>query len=302
MFFSLSGQKLFNWYQQAKQQTIINNIPLFELDYLLIELTNLNNLNLRLNNYQNNDQIISKKSLEELQNLWDLRVKKRCPVQYLIGECHWRNFTLKVTPDVLIPRPETELIIDRALQLTEQYPYLRSGKWLDLGTGSGAIAIALADTFPEAVIYAVDKSEKALKIAQENAFNLGFFKRIKFFHGSWFNPINELKNGFSGIVSNPPYIPSQVVLQLQPEVINHEPRIALDGGDDGLNDIRHLIINAPNFLINNGVFILEMMDGQGDFVEKFLINNTNYTNIKIDRDLANLERFALAYHRKKVIA
>lgn len=294
--FSIMNSQLFNWYQQAKQDTINHNIPLFELEYLVTELTELTSLDLRLNNHKNKNKISSKFSLEELQNLWHLRVKKRCPIQYLIGECHWRNFTLKVTPDVLIPRPETELIIDIALQLTTEYPHLRLGNWLDLGTGSGAIAISLADIFPEATICAVDKSEKALKIAQENALNLGFKSRIEFYHGSWFNPINELKNSFSGIISNPPYIPSKMVLELQPEVVKHEPKIALDGGEDGLNDIRYLINHSPNFLVNKGFLLLEIMAGQGDIVRDFLTKNGNYTNINIYHDLADLDRFAVAQY------
>lgn len=292
--FPILNSNLFNWYQQAKKESINHHIPLFELDYLVTELTDLDSLDLRLNNYQSKNKINSKISLEELQKLWNLRVEKRCPIQYLIGECHWRNFTLKVTPDVLIPRPETELIIDLALQLTTEYFNIPSGNWLDLGTGSGAIAIALADIFPEATIYAVDKSKKALNIAQENALNLGYKSRIKFYHGSWFNPINELKNSFSGIISNPPYIPSKMVLELPPEVVNHEPKIALDGGKDGLNDIRYLIDNAPNFLINNGFLLLEIMAGQGNIVRELLTKNGNYTNINIYHDLADLDRFAMA--------
>lgn len=295
--FLIPNLQLFDWYQKVKQVTIINDISLFELEYLLTELTTLNKLNLKLNSFRNDQQIESKISFKELQKLWLLRVEKRCPIQYLIGECHWRNFTLKVSPDVLIPRPETELIIDLALQLTTEYPHLKSGNWLDLGTGSGAIAIALAEIFPEATIYAVDKNEKALKIAQENGFKLGFSERIKWYHGSWFNPIHELKNSFSGIISNPPYIPSKMVLELQPEVVNHEPKIALDGGEDGLNDIRELINNASDYLINNGFLLLEIMAGQGEIVKDLLLKNGQYYNVQIQKDLANLERISIAQRR-----
>lgn len=292
--FFIRNLQLLDWYQKAKQEAIIHDIPLFELEYLLTELTTLKKLDLKLNSLPNHQAIESKISLEELQKLWILRVQKRCPIQYLIGECHWRNFTLKVTSDVLIPRPETELIIDRALQLTREYPHLRTGNWLDLGTGSGAIAIALADIFPQATIYAVDKSEKALKIAQENAFKLGFSERIKWYHGSWFNPLHGLKNSFSGIISNPPYIPSKMVLELQPEVVNHEPKIALDGGEDGLNDIRELINNASDYLISHGFFLLEIMTGQGEIVKDLLLKNGQYYNVEIEKDLANLDRISIA--------
>ncbi|WP_373479602.1 peptide chain release factor N(5)-glutamine methyltransferase [Geminocystis sp.] len=290
----ISSEVLLNWYQQAKKKLIIEDISLFELEYLLTELTELTSLDLRLNYSSQKTYINSKISLAELQNLWYLRVKKRCPIQYLIGECHWRNFTLKVTPDVLIPRPETELMIDLALQLTLKYPPLQSANWLDLGTGSGAIAIGLADVLPLATIYAVDKSEKALKIAQENTINLGYKSRIKFYHGSWFNPINELKNSFSVIISNPPYIPSKMVLELQPEVVNYEPKIALDGGEDGLNEIRYLIKNAPHFLKNNSFLLLEIMANQDDIVKDLLTKNGSYTNINTYKDLEGIDRFVMA--------
>lgn len=295
MNFILSSQDLFQWYQIAKQEANTYQVPIFELEYLLRELTSLNNLDFRLNNFSHKPFIDSKISLDKLKKNWYLRIKERCPIQYLIGECHWRNFSLKVTPDVLIPRPETELIIDLALELTKEYPQLRQGHWLDLGTGSGAIAIGLADVFPEAIIHAIDKSENALKIAQENAEKLGLEKKIKFYHGDWFTPIQNFTNFFSGIVSNPPYIPSQTVLDLEPEVVNHEPKMALDGGEDGLHDIRFLVNNVPNYLKKDGLFILEMMAGQGKIIQELLTNNGNYTKINMHLDLANLDRFTSAY-------
>ncbi|WP_342597159.1 peptide chain release factor N(5)-glutamine methyltransferase [Cyanobacterium aponinum UTEX 3222] len=293
MEFEITGKDLFNWYQSAKRDCLNNNINISELNLFIIELTSLNKLNLQLNNYQNQESINSKFSLDKLEKIWNLRITKRCPIQYLIGECHWRNFTLKVTPDVLIPRPETELIIDLASEITFNYSHLKTGNFLDLGTGSGAIALGLAEAFPNSYIYAVDKSKSALKIAQENALKYGFESRVKFCHGSWFDPINDLKNSFSLIVSNPPYIPSQMVLELEPEVVNHEPKIALDGGEDGLKDIRYLIENSPNFLVKDGFLILEIMAGQGKIVENLLKENGSYKNIKIEYDLAGLDRFAI---------
>ncbi|PHV61867.1 peptide chain release factor N(5)-glutamine methyltransferase [Cyanobacterium aponinum] len=293
MEFEITEKDLFNWYQSAKRDCLNNNINISELNLFIIELTSLNKLNLQLNNYQNQESINSKFSLDKLEKIWNLRITKRCPIQYLIGECHWRNFTLKVTPDVLIPRPETELIIDLASEITFNYSHLKTGNFLDLGTGSGAIALGLAEAFPNSYIYAVDKSKSALKIAQENALKYGFESRVKFCHGSWFDPINDLKNSFSLIVSNPPYIPSQMVLELEPEVVNHEPKIALDGGEDGLKDIRYLIENSPNFLVKDGFLILEIMAGQGKIVENLLKENGSYKNIKIEYDLAGLDRFAI---------
>jgi len=298
MEFEITGKDLFNWYQSAKKDCLDNNINLGELNLFITSLTFLNKLNLQLNSYQNQENIKSKFSLDQLKELWDLRITERCPIQYLIGECHWRNFTLKVTSDVLIPRPETELIIDLALENTLHYPHLKTDNILDLGTGSGAIALGLAEAFPNSNIYATDKSESALKIAHENTLKYGFESRVNFCHGSWFNPINNLRNSFSLIISNPPYIPSKMVLELEPEVVNHEPKIALDGGEDGLNDIRYLIENAPNFLVKDGFLMLEMMAGQGKMVEDILSKNGHYKNIKIVYDLAGLDRFAIAQHHQ----
>lgn len=290
----ISGKDLYHWYIKSAQIAKNNNIDILEIEIILTELTELDSLALKLNNYHDRQQIKSRISLEELDKLWQLRIEKRCPIQYLLGECYWRDFQLKVTPDVLIPRPETELIIDLAQSLAQKYPYLSEGNFLDLGTGSGAIAIGLASIFPQGQIYAIDKSEAALAIAQENALRYNFEERINFCHGSWFEPLQEQKNSFSLIVSNPPYIPSQVVLELQPEVLNHEPKIALDGGEDGLNDIRYLIKSAPNYLTAKGWILLEIMAGQGQEVKQLFQSNGNYTNIQIHYDLANLDRFVIA--------
>ena len=170
-----------------------------------------------------------------------------------------------------------------------------SGHWADLGTGSGAIAVGLADVLPKATIHAVDYSLEALAIAQANADNLGFADRIKFYQGSWWEPLAFLKGQFSGMVSNPPYIPTSTLPTLQPEVVNHEPHLALDGGTDGLDCIRHLIEISPSYLQPGGVWLIEMMAGQADAVRELLQNQGSYCKIQIHADLAGIERFALAY-------
>ncbi|MEM6613387.1 MAG: HemK family protein methyltransferase, partial [Cyanobacteria bacterium P01_C01_bin.72] len=168
----IAGRDLFNWCQQAKQAAIASKIDLKEINWLVQAVTDLTSLDLRLNTFSNRPQIISSKSLSELNKLWQKRLQERLPVQYLVETVFWRRFQLKVTPAVLIPRPETELIIDIALKhnrikSTNQH-------WVDLGTGSGAIAFGLADVLPAATIHAVDLSRDALKIAQDNAKNLNF--------------------------------------------------------------------------------------------------------------------------------
>jgi release factor glutamine methyltransferase len=226
--------------------------------------------------------------LEELDRLWQRRVEEFVPVQYLAGVAPWRDFELKVAPGVLIPRPETELLIDLV-----KATGLNSGNWVDLGTGSGAIAIGLALLMPDAAIHAVDQSEEALAIAVQNANILK--ANVQFYQGNWFEAIAHLKGQLTGIVSNPPYIPTQIVAELQPEVRLHEPHLALDGGADGLESIRELVDAAPDYLISGGVWMVEMMMGQGRAIEELLLARGSYDRIEIHKDLAGIERFVTAY-------
>jgi release factor glutamine methyltransferase len=289
---SISGQDLYLWYQQAKQTAIANQLDPREVDWLVQTITDLDSLSWRLGTWQNQPQIVSQKSLSELHQLWQQRLQERLPVQYLVETVFWRRFQLKVTPAVLIPRPETELIID--LALTHNLITDGDQQWVDLGTGSGAIALGLADVFPTATIHAVDLSEEALKIAQENAVRLNL-NNIHFYQGNWWSPLSSLQGKVTGMVSNPPYIPSSQIPQLQPEVARHEPRLALDGGDDGLADIRHLIETAPQYLVSGGMWLIELMAGQADTVVELLKQQGEYYDLNIFPDLAEIDRFVLAY-------
>ncbi|GAB4530875.1 MAG: peptide chain release factor N(5)-glutamine methyltransferase [Pleurocapsa sp.] len=295
---AVSGQELALWRKQALDSAIASKISIQEVDWLLREVTELDNLSLRLESFKNSSQIILSKSLEELSQLWQQRLQEHLPVQYLLNTVYWRNFKLKVTSAVLIPRPETELIIDIALQAAQnQQLTITEEHWADLGTGSGAIALGLATSMPQATIHAVDYSPQALNVAQENALNLGLQERINFYQGNWWSPLDSLRGKVRGMISNPPYIPSAEVLQLQPEVTRHEPHLALDGGKDGLDDIRHLVEVAPDYLISGGIWLIEMMAGQSQTVKQLLENQGEYEEITIFFDLAGIERFALAYRR-----
>ncbi|MGK7881434.1 MAG: peptide chain release factor N(5)-glutamine methyltransferase [Crocosphaera sp.] len=295
--FSVSGLELAQWYHWAKQEAIAAEISPSEVDWLLQAVTSLDSLSLRLGLFKERSQIPLKYSLSELTQLWQRRVKQRVPLQYLVGITPWRRFSLKVSPDVLIPRPETELIIDFAVHAAKQSPNpdLIFGHWVDLGTGSGAIGLGLGDSFPEATIHAVDTSSKALTIAQENALKEGFSSRINFYQGSWWSPLQQLKGQVSAMVSNPPYIPTGLLSQLQPEVKEHEPILALDGGNEGLEAINHLIDTSPDYLVSGGIFLVEMMAGQGEQVKRLLEASGHYQSIQILPDLAGIGRFALAY-------
>ncbi|BAZ41286.1 HemK family modification methylase [Calothrix sp. NIES-4101] len=289
----VSGEELWLWRNAAISSAIAHNVQTREVDWLLREIAGLDSLNLRLELYREQPEIKMSLPLADLDGLWQRRLHERLPVQYIAGVTNWRQFQLQVTPAVLIPRQETELLIDLALAATENNQSLRNGNWADLGTGSGAIAIGLADIFPNAVIHAVDLSMAALEIAQRNAENLSFLERIKFYQGTWWEPLVHFQGKFSGMVSNPPYIPRETVLTLDPEVANHEPHLALDGGVDGLDYIRHLIQVSPEYLQSGGVWLIEMMAGQTVLVREMLESNGNYCNIEIHADLAGIERFAI---------
>jgi release factor glutamine methyltransferase len=263
-----------------------------EVDWLLKSVANLDSLTLRLESIGDNQLIKISMPLDRLSGLWIDRVEQRKPVQYLVGKTFWRDFELVVSPAVLIPRPETESIIDIAIAASSSLQ--QQGIWVDLGTGSGAIAIGLAKDLPLAQVFAVDTSDEALEIAKANATRLNILNQINFSQGNWWSSLSQLKGKVAGMISNPPYIPSDQVLQLQPEVANHEPHLALDGGFDGLDAIRLLVNTAPDYLQPGGIWLIEMMAGQGDVVVELLAQQGSYTDIEIINDLAGFDRFALA--------
>jgi release factor glutamine methyltransferase len=299
----VSGLELWQWRQDARQSAAKAGVPIAEVDWLLQEVAGLDSLALRLESFKERPQIELRYPLPVLSQLWHRRLHDRCPVQYLAGVTPWRNFFLTVSPAVLIPRPETEYLIDLAVKAVKNSPTpkLASGHWADLGTGSGAIALGLADTFQSATIHAVDCSADALATAQLNAKQLGLQERIKFYQGSWWEPLDALKGQVSGMVANPPYIPSRMLEELQPEVRHHEPHLALDGGTDGLDSIRQLITTSPDYLRPGGVWLIEMMAGQADIVAQLLHQQGSYCHIQIFSDLAGIDRFALAYRSHEPI-
>ena len=295
--FTVSGSDLYLWRQVAIEKAIANEIDIQEVDWLLQEVTNLDSLALRLESFQNLSQVAVAYSLVELTQLWQQRTDNYLPVQYLVGKSNWRNWQLAVSPAVLIPRPETELIVEivqKAMQSGELKLDSRS-HLVDLGTGSGAIAIALADSFPQTQVHGVDLSREALVIAKQNAATAQLTDNITFYQGSWWNPLAHLQDKVSAMVANPPYIPSAELPKLQPEVFRHEPHLALDGGTDGLDAIRHLVKTAPQYLKSEGLWLIELMAGQASAVMDLLSLQGDYHSIRAVKDLAQIERFVLAF-------
>jgi release factor glutamine methyltransferase len=280
------------WYKRSQEQAKLYNVSFAELDWLIIGTTEINRLQLKLGNIE-----LNLSQTLELDRLWHQRIEAKIPIQYLMGKTYWRDLELYVTSAVLIPRPETEIMVDIALAMNDRNS---ESIWVDLGTGSGAIAIGLALGLKNSQIYAVDYSSEALKIAAKNAEKYGLSgnthseeNRIQFYQGSWFEPISHLKSQITGMISNPPYIPRSEIFNLEPEV-RHEPYLALDGGEDGLDCIRYLIQTAPEYLMDGGCWLIEIMAGQAKIVRSLLKANGNYTNIQTHLDYDRIERFVSA--------
>ncbi|MEM1309170.1 MAG: peptide chain release factor N(5)-glutamine methyltransferase [Cyanobacteria bacterium P01_H01_bin.153] len=294
---TLSGQEIWQWRSRAFTEARASQIDLAEVDWLLRGLCQIEPLTLRLGTLALMAAIPSHVTRVELAALWERRVRDRVPIQQLVGQMPWRDLTLRVSPAVLIPRPETELIIDIAASWVAQSPQaavLRQSTWVDLGTGSGAIALGLARTFPEAEILAVDVSEAALAIAQQNAVENSLGDRVQFFQGSWLEPLSQWRGTLAGLISNPPYIPKAIVPTLAPEVANHEPHLALDGGDDGLDAIRYLVQAAPDYLQPGGLWLVEHMQGQSPAITALLAATNQFEQSQSVQDLAGSDRFVQA--------
>ncbi|KGF88555.1 peptide chain release factor N(5)-glutamine methyltransferase [Prochlorococcus marinus] len=235
-----------------------------------------------------------KKNLDFLESVWEDHLLKSNPIQHLCGVAFWRNLKLKVTNKVLIPRPETELIIDIVLKIFGE----NSQKLLfaELGTGSGAISIALSLAYPLWDGIATDIDKDVLEIATENYNNSFSQSNLKFSCGHWWNPLESFKGKLDLAISNPPYIPEDTYERLPKEVKNFEPKIALLGGDDGLKHIREIIQKAPFYLKDKGWLILENHYDQGEKVKQLLLKN-KFTSIEIVNDLSGIGRFTIGRYK-----
>ena len=287
----VSGEALAEWILQAQADANKANVPLYEVDWFVQGVSSLSQSDLSLGLYRDRSAIPLRHSFDWLAHQWRRRLTERVPVQYLVGETPWRDLMLTVTPAVLIPRPETELMVEIVQTWVEQQPPTPQ-VWADLGTGSGAIAIALAKTWPHSQVLAVDISSAALDIARQNA-RRNRVETVRFYQSSWFDSLGDWQGRLTGVIANPPYIPSQVVPELDPEVA-HEPQQALDGGDDGLDDIRLLAKQAPQFLQPGGLWLTEHMQGKSQAVTTVLAMANVYRDIQIHQDLAGIERFVSA--------
>jgi release factor glutamine methyltransferase len=211
------------------------------------------------------------------------------PLQYILGEQEFYGLTLTVTPATLIPRPETELLVESVLSWLTDNPLPHAPQILDIGTGTGAIAIALAHHHPTARLTAVDLSPEALIVARQNAIHHNLDTRITFAESDLLAALSNAH--FDVIVSNPPYVPTTDAPTLQPEVLHHEPHTALFAGPDGMDIYRRLIPQAHAALNPNGLLALEFGFGQRDALTALL---HDWQNVRFLNDYANIPRIALA--------
>lgn len=216
---------------------------------------------------------------------WIQRRLQGEPLAYILGDAEFYGLTLSVTSDTLIPRQDTELLVDAALELIpERAPWTV----LDMGTGSGAIAIAIAHHRPIAQVTALDASKAALAVAQDNACALRL-PSIRFIHSDWFSALGQQR--FDVIISNPPYI-AQNDPHLQATSLPYEPMSALTSGVDGLDDIRLLVQQAPRHLNSDGWLLLEHGYDQGAAV-RHLMQSAGFSAIATHRDYGNNDRITL---------
>ena len=230
------------------------------------------------------------------------------PVQYIMGSQEFMGLEFIVNENVLIPRQDTETLVEDALEIINTGTLrgedmdVKRKEWdiLDLCTGSGAIGVSLARIANKVNVTCSDISEGAIKVAKENAQKHGVAKSVKFEQGDLFKPFSKhfRKQKFDMIISNPPYIKSSIIPTLQKEVCEHEPISALDGGESGLDFYERIVSGVGGRLRKGGVLLLEIGHDQGEAVSGLLSRNGDFTSIRVLKDLANRDRIVFAKKSK----
>lgn len=223
---------------------------------------------------------LSEKQLEIIEEKATKRANTKLPIQYIIGEAYFMGEFFKVTPDVLIPRDETEILVTKAIEFVEKDDMKNV---LDIGTGSGCIACTIAHK-TDATVLGVDISSDALRVALENVTRLGINNRAVFRKSDLFSKVRE-EEKFDMIISNPPYIPIGTILS---DEVNYEPRIALFADENGLRFYREIVEQAPSFLNRQGKLLFELGIGEASAVKTFM--EKAFTDIHIEKDLAGIDR------------
>lgn len=284
---------LLNWTTEYFGKHQISN-PRLDAEVLLSYLLKIPRIQL----YVQFERLVSSEELAAFKSLIQRRVNHE-PIAYLTGIKEFWSLSFKVGPGVLIPRPETEVLVDRGSQIVDRKSHLRI---LDIGTGCGIIAVSLAKELPLAWITAVEISDKAIHYAKENAEINKVSNQIEFVHNNFFtiDDPRSTNHAYDLVVSNPPYIPSHVIPTLDPTIHKFEPREALDGGVDGLDFYRKIAQSVPNLLSPKGIMALEIGEDQAKAVETIL-KSAGFSNVEVIKDYAGLDRVVIGYDPRSTI-
>jgi release factor glutamine methyltransferase len=241
---------------------------------------------------------MTEKEEETMERLMGRRISRE-PLQYILGHQEFWSIDFSVDPRVLIPRPETELLVDQALLILSENPLGRTPHALEIGTGSGAVAISLAKEVGDLFLVATDISRDALLLAQENAESGGVLHRVAFVNGDLFEPFRLFgrRGPFDLILSNPPYITFSKIDELPKEVRDYEPIIALNGGEDGLDFYGRIIAQAPDYLRRGGWLLLEVGQGQSRIVSELFEEGSYFLKPECIPDLSGIERVVKAQRK-----
>lgn len=245
------------------------NNPLLDSQLLLCHVLNVD----KIYTYTHKNEIVDSHSVDKFLKLIDKR-KSGYPIQYILGKQEFMGLDFFVKEGVLVPRPDTEILVEYILDIVKKgyFNNKETLKIVDIGTGSGAITLSLAHYLEKVHIYSVDISPIALEVATENSRRLGLESKVTFLKGDLFEPLDilGLQNSIDIIVSNPPYIPTKDIAELQREVAEYEPKLALDGGEDGLDFYRRIVKECHKYLAPKAVLAMEIGYDQGPALKKLL--------------------------------
>ncbi len=288
--YKISAETFFLW----KEKQIMKGGDNKSLSLLIDTLGGLSKKELNLLKIKSEKNLQLQINLDLLESFWDNHLKTSIPIQYLSGISYWRDLKLEVSKKVLIPRPETELIIEI---ISGKFKNKREKiKFVDLGTGSGAISISLALANPNWYGIATDIDENALEIASRNFTNNSNQSNLKFYHGNWWDPLKNYKGKIDLAVANPPYIPKNAYEDLPIEVKNFEPKNALIGGEDGLIHIKEIVQYAPLYLKEKGWLLIENHFDQGARVKQLFLEN-RFNDVEVLKDFSGIGRFTIGRYK-----
>ena len=286
----ISTKKFFLW----KQKQISKGGDNKNLNLLIDSLGGLSDRELNLIKIRSDSNVNLMIDLDLLESIWETHLNTSIPIQYLSGISFWRDLKLGVSNKVLIPRSETEIIIEIVSDLFKEKQ--KGIIFADLGTGSGAISIALALANPYWEGIATDIDKQALKIASTNFSKCSEQSNLRFYCGNWWEPLKNFKGVLDLAIANPPYIPNNVYEKLPIEVKNFEPKIALLGGEDGLDHIKEIIQYAPQYLKEKGWLLIENHFDQSGKVKKLFIEN-GFVAVKVLKDFSGIGRFTIGRYK-----